>query len=64
MPLRATRGKTECPRRVSVSLTVGSIPTASTKKHWSQLCPSPCLSEVAFGVPEVPVHLQTKPELR
>jgi hypothetical protein len=25
---------------------------------------SPHLSEVAFGVPEVPVHLQTKPELR
>ena len=26
--------------------------------------PSSHLSEVAFGVPEVPVHLQTKPELR
>ena len=37
-----------------------SIPTASTTRtRWS-----PHLSEVAFGLPEVPVHLQTKPELR
>jgi hypothetical protein len=38
----------------------GSIPTASTvRTRWSTY-----LSEIALGVPEVPVHLQTEPELR
>ena len=64
MRLIAIRGKTEWPRRVSVSLTLGFDSHRLHQEALVATLPSPYPSEVAFGVPEVPVHLQTKPELR